>query len=178
VVRVPLIVAAPGRLPAGRVVETLGRTIDIMPTVIDLLGLPVPEGLDGVSLAPWARGLTRDPGPPAYSESGRNFYKENPRQHVPGVAGKWRMMRDDRFKLILIPDVPEPQWELYDLVNDPGETKNLVAEKPQEADRLRKMLMAIVAKDPMRDDREEPALPEGLEEDLRSLGYVGGGPSK
>jgi arylsulfatase A-like enzyme len=178
VVRVPLILAAPGRLPAGRVVETLGRTIDIMPTVIDLLGLPVPEGLDGVSLAPWARGLTRDPGPPAYSESGRNFYKENPRQHVPGVAGKWRMMRDDRFKLILIPDVPEPQWELYDLVNDPGETKNLVAEKPQEADRLRKMLMAIVAKDPMRDDREEPALPEGLEEDLRSLGYVGGGPSK
>jgi len=178
VVRVPLIVVAPGRLPEKKIVETLGRTIDIVPTVLDLAGIRRPEGLEGVSLVPWARGETHDPAPAAYSESGRNFYKENPRQKVPGVAGKWRMMRDDRYKLLMIPDVPEPQWEFYDLKTDPGETKNVLAEHPVEADRLKQLLLAIVARDPMRNDREEPALPDDLEERLRSLGYVGGGSPK
>jgi len=178
VVRVPLIVVAPGRLPAGRKVETLGRTIDIVPTVLDLAGITIPKGLDGISLVPYARGTTTDPGPPAYSESGRNFYAENPRQKVAGVAGKWRMMRDDRFKLLLIPDDPEPQWEFYDLAADPGEKVNALAAHPAEAERLKRLLMAIVSRDPLRDDRDEPALPDGLEEQLRSLGYVGGGPKK
>ena len=176
VVRVPLIITAPGRLPAGRRVKTLGRTIDIVPTVLDLAGLSIPKGLDGISLVPWARGETKEPGTPAYSESGRNFYAENPRQKVPGVAGKWRMMRDDRWKLLLIPDHPEPQWELYDLAVDPGESKNVLAEHPAEADRLRRLLLAIVSRDPLRDDHDEPDLPDGLEEQLRSLGYVGGAP--
>ena len=176
-VRVPLIVVAPGRLPAGGKVGTLGRTIDIVPTVLDLAGLSVPKGLDGVSLVPWARGESKEPGPVAYSESGRNFYPENPRQKVPGVAGKWRMMRDDRFKLLLIPDVPGPQWELYDLEADPGETRNLIAEHPAEADRLRRALLAIVARDPLGNDRDEPELPDGLEEKLRGLGYIGGASS-
>ncbi|HZN04807.1 MAG TPA: sulfatase [Candidatus Polarisedimenticolia bacterium] len=175
-VRVPLIVVAPGRLPAGRKVETLGRTIDIVPTVLDLAGVDVPIGLDGVSLVAWARGESKEPGRPAYSESGRNFYPENPRQKVPGVAGKWRMMRDDRWKLLLIPDDPEPQWELYDLQADPGERRNVLAEHPTEADRLRRLLLAIVSRDPLSGDRGEPALPDGLEDKLRSLGYVGGGP--
>ena len=177
VVRVPLIVVAPGRLPAGRKVETLGRTIDIVPTVLDLAGLRVPEGVEGTSLVPWARGATREPGRPAYSESGRNFYKENPRARVPGVAGKWRMMRDDRYKILRIPDVPEPQWEFYDLASDPGERKNAIDAFPAEADRLRKLLLEVIARDPMRDDRGEPALPDDLEEKLKSLGYVGGGGS-
>jgi arylsulfatase A-like enzyme len=88
------------------------------------------------------------------------------------------MMRDDRFKLLLIPDDPEPQWELYDLAADPGEKVNALAAHPAEAERLRRLLMAIVSRDPLRDDRDEPALPDGLEEQLRSLGYVGGGPKK
>ena len=177
-VRVPLIVVAPGKLPAGGKVATLGRTIDIVPTVLDLAGIDVPKGLDGVSLVPWARGETKEPGPPAYSESGRNFYRENPRQPVPGVAGKWRMMRDDRWKLLLIPDAPEPQWELYDLDADPRETKNVVAEHPAEADRLRRLLIAIVSRDPLNNNRDEPALPDDLEEKLRGLGYIGGGSPK
>ena len=175
VVRVPLIVVAPGRLPEKQTVETLGRTIDIVPTVLDLAGIRIPAGIEGVSLVPRARGETHAPAPAAYCESGRNFYRENPRQKVPGVAGKWRMMRDDRYKLLRIPDNPEPQWEFYDLVADPGETKNVLAEHPAEVDRLKRLLLEILARDPMRDDREEPALPDDLEEKLRSLGYVGGG---
>ncbi len=174
-IRVPLIVVAPNLLPAGRVVETIGRTIDIMPTLLDLAGAPIPEGLQGVSLVPWARGERLTPGPVAYSESGRNFYPENPRQFIGGVAGKWRMVRDERYKLIDIPKDPEPVWELYDLKEDPGETRNLIEALPAEVEHLRRVLLPILAADPGRDDRDEPPLPEGLDEQLRSLGYVGGG---
>ena len=176
-VRVPLIVRAPG-LPKGLVVPEPARTIDIVPTVLDLAGLAAPEGLQGESLLPRALGRARGPAPPAYSESGRNFYPENPRQYLPGVAGKWRMIRTDRYKLILIPNLPQPFWELYDLRADPGETVNLDGRLPEVEDDLKKQLLALVATDPMKDDRAEPALPEGLEERLRSLGYVGDGPTR
>ncbi|HEV8200828.1 MAG TPA: sulfatase [Candidatus Polarisedimenticolia bacterium] len=178
VVRVPLIVVAPGRLPAGAKVEALGSTIDILPTVLDLAGIRIPEGIEGVSLVPWARGETSKPAPPAYSESGRNFYPMNPRQKVSGVAGKWRMMRDDRYKLLMIPDVPGPQWEFYDLAADPGEKTNVLAQHPAEADRLKRLLLEVIARDPMRNDRDETALPDDLIEKLKSLGYVGGGSPK
>jgi hypothetical protein len=135
----------------------------------------VPEGLQGRSLVPLARGEDRGPAPPAYCESGRNYFKENPRQYVEGTAGKWRMMRDDRFKIILIPRDPEPVWEFYDLAADPGETTNVIDRFPRDVERLRGALLAVVAADPGRDDRDEPPIPEELDDQLRSLGYVGGG---
>ncbi len=173
-VRVPLIVSAPFAIPAGRVAESQARTIDILPTILDLAGLPVPEGIQGTSLVARALGRAPAPAPPAYSESGRNFYRENPRQYVEGVAGKWRMIRTDRYKLILIPKSPGPIWELYDLAADPGETVNVLAAQPDAAAGLKRSLLEIVAADPLRDDRAEPPLPPELEDRLRSLGYVGG----
>lgn len=174
-VRVPLLVAAPWALPAGGVVEEQVRTIDIVPTVLDLAGIPIPDGLQGVSLVPRAAGRVKGEPPLAYSESGRNFYAENPRQHLPGTAGKWRMMRSDRYKLIRIPKRGGPDWELYDLVADPGETRNLYGANPEAAADLKQELERLIETDPDRDDRAEPPLPEGLEQHLRSLGYVGGG---
>ncbi len=176
VVRVPFILAAPeGRLPEGRVVDAVTRTIDIMPTVIDLAGLPIPDGLQGRSLVKRARGEESGPVPPAYCESGRNYFKENPRQYIEGTAGKWRMLRDGRFKIILIPRDPEPVWEMYDLEADPGETTNIVARDPADAARLKEALLAIVADDPGRADRDATPVPDDLQDRLRSLGYVGGG---
>jgi arylsulfatase A-like enzyme len=174
-VRVPLVFVLPGALPAGRIVEAQARTIDIVPTVLELAGLPLPDGIQGVSLVARARGGREGPAPDAYSESGRNFYPENPRQFIDGVAGKWRMLRTDDFKLILIPKNPEPIWELYDLKADPGESRNLYAERPEIAGPLRARLLALVDSDPGRNDRDNPPLPPELEESLRSLGYVGGG---
>jgi arylsulfatase A-like enzyme len=173
-VRVPLIISYPPSVPAGQVVTTQARTIDIVPTVLDIAGIPVPPGLQGESLLPRMLGRTNGPVPWAYSESGRNFYRENPRQYAEGVAGKWRMMRSDRFKLIMIPTRSgEPIWEFYDLEADPGETANVLGRFPQEELALRRALLEIVAGDPLKDDRAEPPLPTGLEENLRSLGYVG-----
>src|SRR5207253_9081968 len=55
-VRVPLLVQAPGRLPAGAVVRGSCGVVDVMPTLLDLAGVRPPPGLDGVSLLPLARG--------------------------------------------------------------------------------------------------------------------------
>jgi arylsulfatase A-like enzyme len=52
---VPLIVRAPG-VPAGRRLEGTAQLEDVMPTVLELLAVPVPDGLDGRSLMPWLRG--------------------------------------------------------------------------------------------------------------------------
>jgi arylsulfatase A-like enzyme len=173
-VRVPLIVSYPPTVPVGKVITAQARTIDIVPTVLDVAGIPIPSGLQGASLLPRMLGREDGPAPYAYSESGRNFYPENPRQYVGGTAGKWRMLRSDRFKLILIP-VPsgEPVWEFYDLQADPGETKNVFGKLPQDVAVLKRALLDLVAADPGREDRDEPPLPPGLEDNLRSLGYVG-----
>lgn len=174
-VHVPLIISYPPSVPAGIVVPSVARTIDIVPTVLDIAGVPIPSGLQGESLVPRMRAGGKGPGPIAYSESGRNFYKENPRQYVEGVAGKWRMVRGDRFKLIMIPKGSgEPIWEFYDLESDPGEKTNALGRFPEEEGVLRRALLDLLAADPGRDDRAEPDLPPGLEDDLRSLGYVGG----
>jgi arylsulfatase A-like enzyme len=174
-VRVPLIISYPPSVPAGVTVTTLARTIDIVPTVLDVAGIPIPPGLQGATLLPRMLGRSNGPVAPAYSESGRNFYRENPRQYVEGVAGKWRMMRSDRFKLIMIPARSGgPIWEFYDLESDPGETTNVLGKFPRDEEALRRALLDLVAADPMKDDLNEPPLPPGLEENLRSLGYVGG----
>ena len=176
-VKVPLIVSYPPALPSGRTVESQARTIDILPTVLEIAGIRIPPGLQGVSLVARALGEAGTPAPLAYSESGRNFYPDNPRQYLDGVAGKWRMIRGDDFKLILIPRRPEPIWELYDLRADPGERTNVLERFPQEAARLKAALSDLVAADPARQDQEEPPLPPDLEEQLRGLGYIGGASS-
>jgi len=85
------------------------------------------------------------------------------------------MMRSDRFKLILIPARgADPIWEFYDLQADPGETANVLGRFPAEEGTLRRALLDLIAADPMKDDHDEPPLPPGLEDELRSLGYVGG----
>src|SRR5437867_8420840 len=174
-VRVPLIISYPPSVPAGKTVTAQARTIDIVPTVLDVAGIPVPPGLQGQSLLPRMLGRDDGPAPLAYSESGRNFYRENPRQYVEGVAGKWRMMRSDHYKLIMIPTKSGgPLWEVYYLQTDPGEATNALGSHAEAEASLRKTLLDLVAGDPGRNDREEPPLPPDLEENLRSLGYVGG----
>jgi arylsulfatase A-like enzyme len=177
-VRVPLIVSGPAFVHPGRVVEAQVRTIDILPTVLELAGVPPPQGIQGVSLVPRLRGLAPGAGPPAYAESGRNFYKENPRQYIEGVAGKWRMIRTDRYKLIRIPRDHDPIWELYDLRLDPGERANIVEQQPEVVVDLKRILMDLIGADPERKEREEPPVSPELEDNLRSLGYVGGQPAR
>jgi arylsulfatase A-like enzyme len=117
-IRVALAIVAPGRLPAAGRVDQLVRQVDLTPTILDVLGLPVPSGLDGVSLlAALREGRTLDL--EAFVEAfGR----------VRGSARDKRSgWRTERWKYVAAPNAPDVPDELYDLAADPRERRNMAA---------------------------------------------------
>ncbi|HSC26173.1 MAG TPA: sulfatase-like hydrolase/transferase [Vicinamibacterales bacterium] len=130
VIRVPLIVRTPFPATRGRRVQELVRTVDVMPTVLDLLGMPPVHTAVGRSLAGAMVGGLAGDGAEAYSES---VYPLN--------QFGWsdlQALRTGRYKYI---DAPRP--ELYDLENDPAETKNLYDEQRRLAENMRQRLSEI-----------------------------------
>jgi arylsulfatase A-like enzyme/tetratricopeptide (TPR) repeat protein len=158
--RVPLIIRAPGGRLRGRV-EELSRQIDVMPTILEFLGLPVPDSVRGESLLPLMAGRAPSGERFAYGET---FYS---RFHY--GWSELQSLRDSRYKY-----VRAPRSELYDLRDDPGETFDLVDVHPGIAEDLGSRLEALIADAgvdagaPM----EQQIDPETLDR-LQSLGYVG-----
>ena len=159
---VPLLLRGPGIPPGGRLSVT-ARSVDLLPTLLDLLGLARPSGLrlSGRSLAPALRGGPALPEEPAYAES-----------LLPLLHYGWsdlRALRDGRWKYI---QAPRP--ELYDLEADPGETRDLAGEMPAREEALRNSLAAHLAHE--REVKSDAAgVPPDLLEKLGALGYLGAG---
>ena len=152
--RVPLILFAP-RLFAPRVAAPRVRHVDILPTVLDALGLQVPRDATGRSLLALASGR-RGETAPSYFEALSSSVNRG-WAPLTGLA-------QDRFKLI---DLPIP--ELYDLDADPHETRNLAATETRTLDAIRAQLARLRG-----GDRGTARGPEDAEtrERLRSLGYA------
>jgi tetratricopeptide (TPR) repeat protein len=155
--KVPWIMTGPG-VAAGRVVETVARAVDVLPTLLDQAGLPAREGLDGRSLRPAAEGRKMTDAP-AYVES---VYAEREYGWAPLFA-----LRTSRFKLI---EAPRP--ELYDLEADAGEATNRLAEESARVEELRRQLKAALAR-PARSAAAK--VDTETAERLAALGYLGGG---
>jgi arylsulfatase A-like enzyme len=118
IIRVPLIMKLPGQ-SNGQIIERQVRTLDIMPTILDLCGCPTPNGILGTSLIPlWESNDTEYDVVPVISEMQR------PSWHRIAV-------RTEDFKYIWDNKHPQ-QPELYDLRADPGETQNVSGEHLQE----------------------------------------------
>ena len=94
---------------------------------------------------------------------------------TPILAGRWRMARDERWKLIRIPESKRVRWELYDLASDPHETRNVAARRPQEVRRLRRHLeqwIAGIPAEPVAGREMTAEEIDAVRERLRSLGYI------
>ncbi|HEX5759504.1 MAG TPA: sulfatase-like hydrolase/transferase, partial [Thermoanaerobaculia bacterium] len=160
---VPVVVAWPGRIAAAASGAAV-RLVDLAPTVLDLLGLPAWDGVDGVSLAPLLAGRAQEP-PPAYVETWQPWtsYGWSP---LKGVRhGGWKL-------------IAAPRPELYDLRADPGETRNVLdaAAARTQARQLRAALRAAEER-PAAKAAAIPSDPEAAAR-LRALGYAGaGGPA-
>jgi arylsulfatase A-like enzyme/tetratricopeptide (TPR) repeat protein len=156
-VRIPLIVAGPG-VPS-RVIGDQVRIVDVMPTILELLGVETPKPVQGRSLLPLARGERLDL--VALSET---WY---PRHHY--GWSELTAIRDGRYHFIAA-----PRRELYDTQTDPGETHNLADVNPNGADIQAQALQAFVAR---TSATHAPAAPRPVDPDveqrLRALGYVG-----
>ena len=93
--------------------------------LLEALGLPVPDGLDGVSLMLLLRGAEQ-PELWAYGESGRSFMGMDPERRLQGVEGKRRMIRTAGWKLVHVPDATGGEDRPFDLFQKPIERASLV----------------------------------------------------
>jgi tetratricopeptide (TPR) repeat protein len=137
-------------------------TVDVMPTVLDLAGLAPQPGIDGRSLARLVLHPGADSPGVAYSET-----------YFPRFHFGWqhlRSMRDGQWKYI---EAPTP--ELYDVQQDPGETKNVYKAYSRRAEDLRLRLEKMAGNGVQAAPDETTLDPETLQR-LAALGYVGGGP--
>jgi choline-sulfatase len=156
-VQIPLIMAGPGIEP--RVVPDQVRIVDVLPTVLDLIGVPAPAGVQGASLRPVLSGQRQEL--LAFSET---WY---PRFHY--GWSELQAVRDGAYKFILA-----PTRELYDVAKDPGELTNLATTDPARADRMQRALRALVAETSRADAAKGPQpVDAAAEQKLRALGYVG-----
>jgi arylsulfatase A-like enzyme len=161
ILRVPLIFYLPG-LPAGQVVQRQVRTLDIMPTVLDLCNCPPPEGLEGASLTPlW--------------EGGNGAYEPES-----SISEKWRddhhivAVRTQSFKYIWNSRQPE-EPQLYDLSADPGERDNVCARYLEKARQFQAQVdahLSRVAQSRPPTQTAMPELDEQLVRRLHDLGYI------
>lgn len=152
--RVPLILCAPRLLPP-RVVGAPASHVDVLPTILDALALPIPDGLPGRSLWPLAFGRRAEPA---------SFYFEALSSSLNRGWAPLYGVVEGGLKHV---DLPLP--ELYDLGTDPAEERNLAARRPADLERLRGRLARFRARDRRVSRVTEEA--EALER-LRALGYV------
>ena len=120
-IRVPLIVRDPS-LPAasrGRREDRMTLNLDMAPTLCDYGSVPAPTSMQGASVRPLLRGETvpwrRD-----------WFYEFHETQKLVGIVGV-EGVRNERWSYARYVDVTPPYEQLFDLVKDPAEEKNLVA---------------------------------------------------
>ncbi len=192
---IPLLVRFPGAEHGGERVDRLTRNIDLMPTILSHLGLPIPERIDGASLLSSIGADGSAAKPSSYAET---FYAPMAQLHQksviddgwklisfftipPGTAiGRYIESEEIRAKALkpvpppmrpnylnLIRSIPEAR-ALFDLRSDREERVNLYFERRDQAGRLERLLEEMRAAVP--GERFVPK--RNIVEQLRSLGYM------
>ena len=157
--RVPLLIHWPGVLEPRRLAAPVG-IVDLVPTLLDLAGLPPLDGLDGVSLEDQVRRGTPIPRRDLYFES---LFGE--------LRFGWAPLRGVRRGTAKYVRAPRP--ELYDLGSDPGERHNRWSAARDEGTDLEERLRQVG-----EDAASRIALDEDTARALRSLGYVSAPPAE
>jgi len=119
-IRVPMIAAWPGTIPAGRVSAHPWAHWDMLPTLAEAAGLPAPRDIDGVSMLPALRGDA----PPRHDFMYWEFHERGFQQAV--RMGRWKAVRTSK-------DAP---LEIYDLETDPSEKTNVAAANAEIVQRI------------------------------------------
>lgn len=159
--QVPLVIKFPQGAHRGMTVTEQVRTIDLMPTILEYLGLPAPEMAQGKSILPLLDKEEMEL--PAFAE----------RIEISDTPDMKKMIRTPKWKYIHWPTLGT--HELYDLAADPGEQKNLYDQLPEEREEFQAEIDAWMKANASRgeslrarkNDFDEKTIAK-----LRSLGYV------
>ena len=154
------------------------QLIDLSPTILDIVGAPIVDGvwMQGNSLLPRIFGEEElEHERVAFSEAGY------------ALNGNWqKIVQDERYKLILVRAAQSQRWiggmgikwVLYDLSEDPGETTNLATVREEDARRLQKHLVAWLNEEPFNVgvdgeiSTDEGEMDSETREQLKALGYL------
>jgi arylsulfatase A-like enzyme len=164
-VKVPLVMRWCGRLPSGISYQRMTRLPDILPTVLDLIGIEkekVPPS-DGKSFKHLIEGNSWKPNPAYLSVSG------------PLSELEIRGVRTEKFKYTYGPKNPELPDEFYNLLEDPDETKNLAKEEPEKCTQMRILAESLLPETgPQSVEKISvvQAQQQNIEGYLRELGYI------
>ncbi len=159
-IRVPMIFFCPGILTQGKVLDGTVRTIDLMPTLLDLFDLEPPERLQGISFREQILGDIDTPPVDSYFETyyGRFFMGWS---ELKGVQwNEWKYIQ-----------APKP--ELYNIRDDPGELVNLIEQRPDVASSMKERLNNLISthSNPSVTMARPLPMDEEYREILESLGY-------
>jgi len=124
--RVPLLFAGPG-ITARRIDERRSH-VDLAPTILELMGVPVPADMQGQSLVPELEGATPESREPILTELSEDTHNP-PRRAL--LAGDWKLIGFERGR-----------YQLFDLAKDPGETRDLAESAPAELARMKGLMAA------------------------------------
>ncbi len=171
-VRIPLVVRFPEGEFAGRRVSAEVHHIDILPTILHVLNLPVPDSLPGRSLKGMAlRSESR--------EERRLFtIARSEPSRIPALQGRMerRQIIDSvrlmPYKLVRYPTGSDLTLELFNLDKDPGETENIAGKEPEVTERLHRRLKVWSEAGGGKRQERQPAMSPEEERGLRALGYI------
>jgi arylsulfatase A-like enzyme/Tfp pilus assembly protein PilF len=173
-IHVPLLMKLPGamRVQGKQGAKSNARVglVDVTPTILDVLGIPIPKEMQGQSLlaAIEAAQSDKDPGASGETAKDRPIYSET---DYPHRAFKWSSLRSLRTGKYLA--IEAPTRELYDQASDPNALSNLAASSPAIADTLINQVEQFRQKT-SADLADAAKLGPEQAEKLRALGYVGG----
>ncbi|MFG0283348.1 MAG: arylsulfatase [Phycisphaerales bacterium JB039] len=127
-IRMPCVARWPGEIPAGAVTDHLWYAPDIMPTLLAMIGGAAPEGIDGLDMSAALRG---EPDAPEHEYLYWEF-PEGRQQQAVLFDGRYKAIRPDLKQGLTV--------ELYDLIEDPGETQDLAEKQPELVARAQRIM--------------------------------------
>ena len=171
-IRIPLIFKHPRLVPKGKIIKQRVQNIDIMPTIMDMLNVPLIDRIDGISLLPLLKGETLKCREFIFAESLEEHFKGHKRIFFPGIKGKWRTMIIGDWKIIYIPHPQNDIFELYNLKDDPDEKNNLISKEKEIASEMKKRILEFLKQQSNEGDADLSSMDDKSKKLLRELGYM------
>lgn len=151
---IPLIIKFANSKFASREIKNLVRSIDMMPTLLDIVSIKIPENLEGVSLIPMIKGRSKN----------EDLFAISERDMIETLQDECWSIMYDKWKLY--------NSRLYDLEKDPFERIDISSEHAELKTTLRKKAIQFIKQIRITQQKEKVELDETELEKLKALGYI------